>query len=252
MSGRRALLTGPDSRALAELLVGRGWQVRAVPTVAIRPAPTGPLDAALRQVERYDWIVLTSRHGARVVADRLRALGLPRPQRPRWAAVGPATERPLVDAGLGPVVRPPRALTAAVADVLGDVAGRRVLLPRSDQASVLLPAVLRERGARVDEVVAYLTVEGPEESRLPLRRALEGGVDVVVFTSGSTVRGFARLADDVRVRLAGVAVACIGPVTAEVARALGMSPTVIAEEHTAAGVAAALEEGPHASASSHI
>lgn len=251
MRGRRVLLTGPDSRRLAALLADRGWQVTSVPTVAIFPAPPGPLDGALQDAERYDWIVLTSRHGARAVADRLRALGLPPPRRPRWAAVGPATERALREAGLGPVVRPPRALTVAVADVLGEVAGRRILLPRSNLASPDLPAVLRERGAQVDEVVAYLAVEGPDSSREPLRSALDGGVDVVVFTSGSTVRGFARLVDDAPARLAGVAVACIGPVTASAARALGMEPAVVAAEHTSAGLLAVLEGSSHAVSGPH-
>ncbi len=239
MTGR-VLLTGPDSRALAALLAARGWEVRAVPTVAVRPARPDRLDAALREAERYDWIVVTSAYGARTVADRLRALGGPRPRRPRWAAVGPATGRALVEAELGPVTIPPRYLTEAIADVLGEVAGRRILLARSDLATPRLAELLRARGAQVDEVVAYHTVEGPENSRLPLRRVLEEGVDVVVFTSGSTVRGFARLVEDAAAVLAGVRVACIGPMTAQVARALGISPAVVAAEHTAAGLAAAL------------
>jgi uroporphyrinogen-III synthase len=236
---RRALLTGSDSAALAAALAACGWQVRAVPTVAVRPARPQPLDAALGQGERYDWIVVTSAHGARAVADRLRALGV-RLRHPRWAAVGPATARVLVQAGLGPVVVPPRSLTSALADSLGEVAGRRILLARSDLATPVLAEVLRSRGAQVEEVVAYHTVEGPEDSRLPLRRVLQDGVDVVVFTSGSTVRGFARLVDDAAAVLARVRVACIGPITAAAVRALGIQPAVIADEHTAAGLAAAL------------
>jgi len=238
---RRVLVTRPEGQALCAQLRAEGWDAHAIPTVAIRPAaPGGPLDGAVRRLGTYDWIVLTSAHGVRAVFDRLRDLGLSVPPGPRWAAVGPVTAAALTAEGV-PVAAVPRPyLTTAIAAVLGEVAGRRVLLPRADAASPDLSALLRARGAVVDEVVAYHTLEGPEESRAPLARLLAAGVDAVIFTSGSTVRGFARLVDDPAARLAGVSIACIGPVTARAVEDLGLTPAVVAAEHTAEGLLAAL------------
>lgn len=238
---RRVLVTRPDGRELCAKLRALGWEAVAVPTVAIVPvAPGGDLDRVARRLEAYDWIVVTSAHGAQALAAALARTGAPRPTRPRWAAVGPATARALQAAGVQVAVVPARYLTAAVAEALGPVEGLTVLLPRADAASPELPRLLRARGAQVEEVVAYRTVEGPERSRLPLQRALMDGIDAALFTSPSTARGFWRLAPEPHRALAGVLVAAIGPVTAGALRALGRPPDVVAEEHTGDGLVAAL------------
>ncbi len=244
MSGRRALVTRPDGTDLCARLRAAGWDPLAVPTVAVHPvAPGGPLDGALQHLGAYDWVVVTSAAGVRAVFDRLQALGLRSGVRARWAAVGPATDAALEQAGVKASFVPRRYETAAVSDELDDVAGRRILLLRADAATPDLPRRLRARGALVDEVVAYHTVEGPEESRGPLRAALAGGIDAVLFTSGSTVRGFARLVDDPRTTLRSVLVACIGPVTARAVQGLGVRPDVVAEEFTTQELIAALGRG---------
>jgi len=249
--GRRVLVTRPEGRDLCARLQALGWDARWVPTVALGEVESGgPLDAALRRLDTYDWVVVTSAAGVRAVFQRLRSLGLPVPTVPRWAAVGPATAQALQAQGIEPSFVPDRYLTRAIATGLGEVAGRRVLLPRADAASHELPRLLRQRGAHVDQVVAYRTVEGPEESREPLRRILAEGIDAVLFTSGSTVRGFARLVDDPAAALAGVLVACIGPVTARAVGELGLHPDLVAAEHTTDGLIAALQRR-EASAPAH-
>ncbi len=252
MSGRRILVTRPEGRELCDRLRALGWDARAIPTVAIRAVqPGGAFDAALGRLEAYDWIVVTSAAGVRAVFERLRRLRLPSPARPRWAAVGPATAAALRAEGVKVAFVPDRHLTTAIADGLGEITGRRVLLPRADAASPDLPRLLRERGAHVDEVVAYRTVEGPEESREPLRRLLAEGIDAVVFTSGSTVHGFGRLVDDPVAALAGVLIASIGPVTARAAREMGLVPDVVAEEHTTSGLITALQRREAGAAAHH-
>lgn len=250
--GRRVLVTRPDGRDLCARLQALGWDARWIPTVALLEAEAGgPLDAALRRLETYDWVVVTSAAGVRALFRRLRSLGLPVPAAPRWAAVGPATAGALRAEGISAAFVPDRYLTAAIAGGLGDVAGRRILLPRADAASAELPRLLRARGAHVDQVVAYRTVEGPQESREPLRRLLAEGIDAVLFTSGSTVRGFARLVDDPAAALAGVLVACIGPVTARAVRELGLRPHLVAGEHTTEGLIAVLQRREARAAAHH-
>jgi len=90
---------------------------------------------------------------------------------------------------------------------------------RASLADPDLPATLRKRGAEVAEVTAYLTIEGPDESRDELRRALsEPGLAAVIFASGSAVRGFVKLGGTTE-----LPAITIGPRTSAVARVTGFS-----------------------------
>jgi uroporphyrinogen III methyltransferase/synthase len=129
---------------------------------------------------------------------------------------------------------------ARLAEALGAVAGKRVLLARARRASADLPRILRARGAEVTDVPVYETVEGPESARGPLAEALTRGIGAIVFTSGSTVRGFARLAGDPAHILRGTTVLAIGPTTAAVARLAGLDPRV-ARARTPEAIVEALE-----------
>ncbi|MDR7556702.1 MAG: uroporphyrinogen-III synthase [Armatimonadota bacterium] len=242
LAGRRILVTRPRAaaRALCARLRALGATVVAIPTVEILPAPAKSLDRALRRIGRYDWIVVTSANGARVLVTRAQALGLDlrRARRPRWAAVGPATAAVLRAAGVRVAKIPSRYLTEALGRELPDVAGRRVLLARADLASPDLARRLAARGAHVETVVAYRTRVAPRASALPLRRALARPFDAIVCTSASTVRGLVRLAG--RARLRTSTLACIGPVTAAAARAAGLRPQIVARTHTVDGLLDAL------------
>ncbi len=239
--GKRVVVTSPDGAALCVQLCALGWEAHAIPTVAIRETePGGPFDIALQTLETFDWIIITSARGAAATAQRLRALNAHMPSRPNWVAVGPATAAALEKEGIPVAFVPEEFRSAAIPDRLGEIAGTRILLPRADAASPELPRLLRERGAHVVEVTAYRTIEGPEDSRVPLQHLLARGIDAIVFTSGSAVRGFARLTENATALLTGVVIACVGPVTADAVRALGLSPTVIAEPHTTEGLVRAL------------
>lgn len=171
---------GADDPLVAEL-ESRGYSVSAVPTVSTRTVAVHWPD-----LTRFDWVVVTS--GAGVTA--LPAI----PSGPRWAAVGAATASALRTRGATVHFVPLEASGAALAETLPDPSGARVLLVRASQADPDLPAGLRARGALVEEVRAYETVEGPDDSAEPLRRALgHDGVAAVVFASGSAVRGFVKL-----------------------------------------------------------
>jgi uroporphyrinogen III methyltransferase/synthase len=245
LAGRRILVTRPGApgRALCGRLRRLGARAIAVPTITIGPPIAGgPLDRALRALDRYDWVVVTSANGARACGARARALGVDlRATPPRWAAVGPATAAVLRRAGIRVSLLPSRFLTGRIARELPDVAGRRLLLPRADIAPPDLAAILRARGAAVYEVPAYRTVLGRPEAAARLRRVLDGRqVDAVLFTSGSTVRGLMRMLRGRRAMLDGIEVACIGPVTAAAAAEAGLRPGIVARVHTIDGLLDAL------------
>ena len=119
--------------------------------------------------------------------------------------------------------------------------GDRVLVIRGDLADEELVVGLRARGAEVDDVVAYRTREAPETSRVLLRGALSGGpIAAVVFTSGSTVRGLVALGRDESIDVLSMPCVCIGPETAEEARAAGFQIVAVSPAPDSAALAAAI------------
>jgi len=223
--------------ALREL----GATVVEVPLIAVGPPLDGaPLDAALRALEGYDWLVFTSANAVRAVAGRVRALGL-EPRFPRGASVGPATtdavdeHLPACAIEMEPLADfRAEGLLAAFPDEA--VRGRRFLLPVSDKARDVLGDGLARRGGRVERVVAYRTLP-PPEAATALAQALAEGVDAVTFASPSAVDNFVELAPTLG---AAVPSAVIGPVTEARARSVGLRVIATAEPSTAEGLAAAL------------
>ncbi len=245
LAGRRILITRPraQSRPLADRLRRLGARTVAAPTISIvAPKAGGSLDRALRHLNQYGWVIVTSANGARACLGRAQALGidLAAVRGVRWAAIGPATAGVLRAAGIAARV-PSQYLTEAVARELDDIRGTRILLPRTDAAPPALADALRGRGAIVDEITAYRTLLTPARSRGRIRRLITTRqVDTVTFTSASTVHGLVRLLGDEGEALRAMVIACIGPVTAAAVIEEGFRPTIVADEHTIDGLVRAL------------
>ncbi len=246
LAGRKIIITRPRGQAgyISRALRRLGAKTIAVPTIAIAwPRRGGPLDQRIQRIGNYHWVIVTSANGARAIAGRARSLriDLADAKGVRWAAIGDATREALCKAGIYAEFVPSRFLTRVIAAEIPIKRGERALLPRADAAGPELADVLRGRGAEVDEVTAYRTVVGPTRSKERLYRALrEEGADTIVLTSASTARGLVRLLGEERGALAGVTIACIGPVTAAAAVEEGLVPSTVAEEHTAQGIVRAL------------
>jgi uroporphyrinogen-III synthase len=248
LSGMRVLITRPESEApsLAEKLRELGAKALVLPTIQILPPESsGELDRAIRGVGEYDWVVFTSVNGVRFFHERAKTLNVSfdRLTKVRVAAIGPATADALERLGRKPDHVPEEYLSEEIALGLGDVRGKRILLPRADIASKKLPSLLTQRGAFVDEVVAYRTVIPDDLTPNRLKEIFAEGVDVITFTSPSTVRNFAQAvgAKELERFLKPVKVACIGPVTVEAAKELGVRVDVVALNHTIDGLVEAIE-----------
>lgn len=247
LTGRSILVTRAreQSGAFARLLEAEGASVMLMPTIAIEPPDSwAPLDAALG--EAYDWVVFTSVNGVAMVRRRVEALGRGRLllERSRLAAIGPATAAALTDWGLTAHVVPDEYVAEGLLERLRPLleAGARVLLPRAAETRDVLVRELTACGAHVREVAAYRTRPATEHAA-SLRQALaEGRVDVVTFTSSSTVRSFCALfgADELPRLLRGVVVACIGPITRATALGRGLTTQIMPEEYTIPGLARAI------------
>ena len=246
LQGKRILVTRAQAQAhdLETRLQALGATALAFPTIHITPPRDGyaALDAALRELATFDWVVFTSVNGVDHVWQRMAVLGLDDHvfTRLQLAAIGPATAAELAARGLQSVVVPKRFVAEALLEVMPDPAGKRFLLPRAALARDTLRTGLQRAGAQVVEASAYDTIL-PEPSSETLAE-IEAGVDVLTFTASSTVRNFVAQLGQARARsLADRAqVAVIGPITAETARNLGLRIDVEASEYTIGGLVAAL------------
>ncbi|HEY1809330.1 MAG TPA: uroporphyrinogen-III synthase, partial [Acidobacteriaceae bacterium] len=164
LAGRTILVTRArrQAGALADRLRALGAGVFEIPAIEIIPPDSlDPLDAALRDLSPYDWLIVTSVNGARALADRMAALGVGPAAfaHIKIAAVGSATAQALRGIGLEITVTPREYVAESLVEALGEqVRGKRVLLARAAVARDVIPDALRERGAVLDVVDAYKTV----------------------------------------------------------------------------------------------
>ncbi|MCL5265913.1 MAG: uroporphyrinogen-III C-methyltransferase [Chloroflexi bacterium] len=252
--GKRVLVTRAREQAgaLSRLLEEKGAVAVEVPTVRIEP-PTDadPFERAIAQLESYDWVIFTSANGVNAFMNKLgeldqdvRAL-----KGARLCAIGPATAAELKRYRLRIDFVPDEFVAEAVIEGLRKlgVGGKRILLPRAEVAREVLPVQLREAGAAVDEVAAYRTTPAQSHSEQAVRRFLDREIDIVTFTSSSTVRNLVAILEangrNRASRLLDATVnACIGPITAQTAEELGIRVDVVAREYTIKGLVDAVVE----------
>jgi uroporphyrinogen III methyltransferase/synthase len=247
--GRRLLVPRPEHQAsaTAEAIRRRGADPIVIPSIEIG-APPDPeaLRAAARNVHNYDFCLFTSANGVECFFDALSEVG--RDARAfascRVGAIGPKTAQALVPHGIRADLVAQEYVGEALARAILDVGGvRRVLIPRALVAREELPELLRAGGMTVDVVPAYQTrpAGGKHKDRLTGLLS-EGELDVVLFTSSSTVDSVLELlgAEGVSL-LSRVTLACIGPITAATAQRHGLEVAVTAETFTVEGLLDALE-----------
>jgi uroporphyrinogen-III synthase len=241
-----------QASALSAQLQALGADVIEIPFIEIRPPSSyQPLDAALKQISEYDWLILTSVNGVDALAARIKRWKIAPGQLAhlKIATIGPSTRSATEKIGLEVSIVPPKYVAESVVESLrGKVEGQRVLLVRAAVARDVIPLKLREMGATVDVVEAYNTAV-PESSRKKLRSVMEDPKrrpQIVTFTSSSTVRNFVALLGG-RGRpphttnlLDGVRLASIGPITSATLREFGLPVHMEAEEYTIAGLTRAI------------
>ena len=246
--GQRILVTRSRTQAsrLIELLTELGAEPVELPAIEIGPLDDyAELDRMLDETAAVAgrWVIFTSVNSVAYVWQRLRANGMDA----RYfagatvGAIGPATQRALRDLGIEPDFVPKRSVSEEVlAELSGlDWTGRPVLLPGSAIGRDALASGLENLGADVRRVAAYTNARpvGVEERA---REAFQRGIDVVTFTSSSTVRNLLEILGNDRELLDESLIACIGPITAATAKELGLKVDITAAEHNVEGLADAL------------
>jgi uroporphyrinogen-III synthase len=254
LAGTRILVGRARHQAggLSASLRGLGAAVIEIPFIEIRkPESYASVDGALKNIETYDWLILTSVNGVEAMWERVRRLRITRRhlKHLQIAAIGPATKMAIVKHGLKVKMVPEEYVAESVVKGLRDkVSGKRVVLIRAKVARDVIPEELRRAGAQVDVVEAYETVV-PEKSRERLRALMKNAArrpHVVIFTSSSTANNFAELLGKNKAGavdagwLGQVQIASIGPVTSATLRALHMPATIEAREFTMGGLIRAI------------
>ncbi len=276
LAGKRILVTRTREQAsvLSEKLQALGAAPIEFPTIRIvPPSDWSALDAALRRLyaskgEGYDWLIFTSVNGVRICCERLQTLGynvseIQRLHAVRLATIGPATAAAAASYGLSADLVPGEYVAEGVIAALltymqernSSIAGQRILLARAAEARRVLFTDLVGAGAKVDEVAAYDTlpvahddVRGHEVLHMLAQQQL----DIVTFTSSSTVRNFVAwlkrceeesalppgtLFDRVKQH---TRLASIGPITSQTAQTLGLRVDIEAQEYTIDGLVDAI------------
>lgn len=244
LKDRSILVTRARSQAsdLAAKIEQLGGTVIELPVIQfVPPQNVEPMERAIRSIDEFDWILLTSTNGVLCFGDKLKEFGFEYTDiRAKIGVVGPKTGELLKEWGRVPDLVAKDYKAEGLLDALKEVLspGDRVLIPRANIARSILSQQLKDRGIYVTEVDAYDTIlatEGVQEVVLHLQGKR---IDIVTFTSSSTVKNFLELlkGEPIMELLTDVKIACIGPITAKTAKELGLHVDATAEEYTIDGL----------------
>ena len=256
LAGRTVVITRAQNQAdeFVSELEQYGAQVVLCPTIEIRELESYErLDEAIEHLYGYDWLIFTSVNGIEYFFNRLHKHDrhVSDLDELKVCAIGEATADRLRDLHVHVDVMPEefkaegvfRALERFVGGTKA-LRGLNVLIPRASVARDYLPKALEQAGARVDVVPAYRTTLPAELDRGRVAAMLSGSADCIAFTSSSTVTNLARLFDtqDLSGALAGVAIACIGDITATTAADYGLFVKIQPQQFTIPALARAIAE----------
>jgi uroporphyrinogen III methyltransferase / synthase len=248
--GKRIVTTRAQEQTaeFSQLLVAYGAEPVELPTIhLVPPASWEAVDQAIGRIDQYHWLIFTSANGVTPFMRRVQAMGKDARAfaKLQIGCIGPRTAQELGQYGLKADLVPAEYQAEGIIAALAkeNVRGRRVLIPRAEVAREILPDQLRELGAKVDVVSVYRTIV-PAVDVEPLKQQLqEGRIDVVTFTSSSTVRNFVELlggAETARRLVTQAAIACIGPITARTSEEYGLTVTILPVHNTVPALAEAI------------
>ena len=246
--GKTVVVTrkGDQAESMIERLQELGAEPFFFPVIdTVAPDDWAPLDAALNKLSSYDGLIFTSVNGVRFFSKRLKEIGqdIRNLKDVRIYSIGPKTAEAVRDLGICVDVVPEDFVAESLIESIGNVKGKRFLIPRATVAREILPEKLREMGAEVDVAPAYQTVLPEKKSDALAKRLRSGSIDVLTFTSSSTVKNFLELTGKALLpEIKKTRIACIGPITAKTAEEAGLTVDIIPKEYTVASLLNAIED----------
>jgi uroporphyrinogen III methyltransferase / synthase len=251
LHGRRVLITrarhqvDPFRRELVDL----GASVVEIPTIQIESMPMDDrVRNAISHLERTALVIFASANAVDIFFQMLLTSGSDARalHGSKLCAIGQETAESLERHGLRPELITSEYTAEGLAKALEgwEMDGMHILVPRAEVARDALPSLLANRGAEVEILPVYRATCPPETGDALLRLFNNEGVDLITFTSSSTVYNFVRAFPEDRLPavLGDAEIACMGPVTADTARKLGLTVGIVAREYTTHGLVQAIAE----------
>jgi len=250
LAGKKVVVTRPRHQAAVFMKQIRelGGLALELPVIEIvKERDLQHLHNAFERIDSFSWIVFSSVNAVDIFFEELfnrqldaRSLG-----GAQICAIGPETGKRLAGYGISSDALPSRYCAEGILELLDDQrlsAGQRVLLPRARGSREILPRGLQDRGVLVEEIYLYRAAPADRVPQDVHDAVLRGEVDIITFTSSSTVKQFGALMGDACIKQlnANVMVACIGPVTADTARNLGFLVDITGSRYTAEGLLEAI------------
>jgi uroporphyrinogen III methyltransferase/synthase len=245
--GKGIVITRPEKQAddLAQALSAQGAYPISFPTIKIVPPPDWiELDAALEKVASYDWLIFTSANGVSFFFERLREknkdvrdlIGI------KICCIGPATAKQIEDRGIIVDLVPEKFIAEGILESMArlDLQGKKILIPRAAKARDILPEGLKKLGAAVDVATTYRTINSGRKKEELMELLEKGKVDIITFTSSSTVTNFVDIMGKGFEMPLNIEVACIGPVAAATAQKAGFRVDIRQEAYTMEGLVQSL------------
>jgi len=239
--GKRIVVTRARSQASAfvSLLEGLGASILEYPTIKIVPPDDwDPVDKAIENLSNYHWIIFTSVNGVTCFLERLKALGkdIRSLHHSKICSIGPATSESLEKNHLRADICPAEYRAEGIIEALKaeELKGKNILIPRASSAREILPETLSDLGARVTEIHVYKTIKDDTNIELIEEELKNNKIDVITFTSSSTVVNFFESFEKKRApdALHEVTIACIGPITKAKVEEYGFHVDIMPEEYT--------------------
>lgn len=248
--GKTVVVTRPLEQAdsFTHLLRERGAEAFSFPVIqTVPPDDWTLLDQAMEQLADYYGVIFTSVNGVKFFMDRLnqKEKDIRELKGVRLYAIGPKTAQAVKDLGIRVDAIPEEFVAESLIEKLGEeqIKGKRFLLPRAAVARETLPKHLRSMGAYVDVAPAYQTLPPATDTKTLAQKLKNGEIDVISFTASSTVRNFMDLlGEDLKPHLNKTTIACIGPITANTAKDLGLKVDIVPAQYTVEGLVEALEQ----------
>jgi len=243
--GKTIVVTRARNQAsdIVNLLTQAGANCIECPTIKVAPPlEWEEIDKAIDNISTYDWLVFTSVNGVLYFFERLylknkdvRILG-----HIKTACIGPQTANQLRTYGITTDVLPKTYQAESVVDSFKniEITGKKILLPRAEQARPILPVELKKMGAVVDEITVYRTLPVFENKEDLLENLENNSIDIITFTSSSTVTNFIKMLPEDKFSdlMKNVTCASIGPITADTAKKHNIDIQIIADEFTINGL----------------
>ena len=247
--GKTFVITRAEAQAesFINMLEERGAEAFLYASIkTVPPDDWGPMDKSLEKLSDYNGLIFTSVNGVHYFLQRLKEKNkdIRDLKGVRVYAIGPKTKEAIYDLNISVDTVPENYVAESLIECIGkdNIDGKSFLLPRATVARDILPNTLREMGASIDVVSVYQTIAPKQSDSSFLRRLDEGSIDVITFTSSSTVINFLdRLDKKYHEKLYGITIACIGPITQKTAEERGLKVSIVPDQYTLDGLISAID-----------